>query len=638
MFRLGLALAVAGALVAFAARAAPLEVYGRLPQIEAVQVSPDGDKFAVVLTDGAARRVLIQDFVQDKIIDQFAAGNTKVRALTWAGPDHLIITASQTSYLGNVDAPRSEYSTMIDYNLPQRKLRPLLWDVDRAITLPIAYGDPVFRVVDGKPVVFIQGIYFVDGWGCLSLFRINLESGSSRLILEGSKETRAWTVSQEGAPLAQSRHDDATGRWSLRVKTPSGWVESRVLEHADEHPVMLGLGRDGRSILMQEIRDGQSVLTEVSPGGVWGEPLAAATGDGPIFDPANDNLIGTYALVGDEDHYGFFDAHDQRVWNAVVKAYPGARVNLVSWSNDRKRIVVLVDSPTDGPTYALVDLNTGRADDIGARYAKLTSADLSPVKPVEFKAQDGLLLHGYLTTPQGADAKNLPLVVFPHGGPAARDEPGFDWWAQAMAARGYAVLKVNFRGSTGYGQSFLKAGDGQWGRKMQTDLSDGVRYLAAEGVIDPKRVCIVGASYGGYAALAGAALDSGVYRCAVSYAGIADLKRFTLWLRRTEGRSSQRYFDHVVGAESVRDPTMQEASPIAHIDRVTAPILLVHGRDDTTVPLEQSRFMAEALKAAGKPVEFLTLDGTDHWLTKGETRVAMLQATIAFLEKNNPPH
>jgi dipeptidyl aminopeptidase/acylaminoacyl peptidase len=257
---------------------------------------------------------------------------------------------------------------------------------------------------------------------------------------------------------------------------------------------------------------------------------------------------------------------------------------------------------------------------------------------VRFKAADGLELTGYLTLPRGRDPKKLPLVVFPHGGPAARDEPGFDWWAQAMASRGYAVLQVNFRGSDGYGWKFLSAGFGEWGRKMQTDLSDGVRYLAGQGTIDPKRVCIVGASYGGYAALAGAALDTGVYRCAVSYGGISDMRRFNSWVGTNDGFASQRYFLRFLGAESIKDPSLLQVSPASHIDKVTIPVLLIHGKDDTVVPLEQSRIMADALKAAGKPVEFVTLDSTDHWLTNGDTRLAMLKATVAFLEKNNPPN
>jgi dipeptidyl aminopeptidase/acylaminoacyl peptidase len=260
------------------------------------------------------------------------------------------------------------------------------------------------------------------------------------------------------------------------------------------------------------------------------------------------------------------------------------------------------------------------------------------VKPVRLLARDGLPLTGYLTTPRGSQTKDLPLVVFVHGGPAARDAPGFDWWAQAMASRGYAVLQVNYRGSDGFGWGFMTAGFGEWGRKMQTDLSDGVRYLAGQGIIDPKRVCIVGGSYGGYAALAGAAIDKGVYRCAASYGGVSDLRRHMVYSRVQGGARALRYWSRFIGAKDLGDPILAQYSPLSQAAGIDIPVLLVHGRDDTVVRPEQSQAMADALRKAGKPVELVMLKGEDHWLTSGESRLAMLQAMVAFLEKNNPPH
>ena len=298
----------------------------------------------------------------------------------------------------------------------------------------------------------------------------------------------------------------------------------------------------------------------------------------------------------------------------------------------------MADSAVEGPGYALVDLATRKAQWLGARYQNVLPEDVAASQPVRFKAGDGLDLGGYLTLPRGRDPKNLPLVVLAHGGPASRDTPGLDWWAQAIASRGYAVLQVNFRGSDGFGWAFTQAGFGEWGRKMQTDLSDGVRHLAGQGVVDPKRVCIVGASYGGYAALAGATLDPGVYRCAASVAGLSDLRRFVEWSRAKNGVGAQRYWTRFMGAEERRDPALTEISPAAHAGRASGPVLLVHGRDDTVVPLEQSRIMADALEKAGKPVELVVQKGEDHWLSRGDSRLEMLTATMAFVEKHNPPN
>ena len=205
------------------------------------------------------------------------------------------------------------------------------------------------------------------------------------------------------------------------------------------------------------------------------------------------------------------------------------------------------------------------------------------------------------------------------------------------ASRGYAVLQVNFRGSAGFGAQHLQAGYGQWGRKMQTDLSDGVRHLAGQGLIDPARVCIVGASYGGYAALAGATLDRGVYRCAASVAGVSDLRRMVGWSKTNKGRTAQKYWIRFMGADDPDDPVLRELSPAEKVEGVTTPILLVHGRDDTVVPLEQSAIMQRALEKAGNPAEMVVMNGEDHWLSRGETRLRMLNAVTMFLEKNNPP-
>jgi len=363
-----------------------------------------------------------------------------------------------------------------------------------------------------------------------------------------------------------------------------------------------------------------------------------ADNQGPIRAAVDGRMIGHYVLAGDEDRYTFFDPADERVWKAITAAYPGERVSLESWSTDRKKIVVLVDSRTEGPAYAVVDLGTRSASWLGAQYQGLKAADIATRDPVRFKAADGLELSGYLTLPKDRPAKNLPLIVHPHGGPASRDTPGFDWWAQGMASRGYAVLQVNFRGSDGLGRKLLEAGYGEWGRKMQTDLSDGVRHLAAQGTIDPKRVCIVGASYGGYAALAGPTLDRGVYRCAVSVNGVTDLRSLVAYSSNRSGATTRRYWNRFMGAEGRNDETLDRLSPLHLASQADAPILLIHGKDDTVVPVEQSRRMAEALAKAGRPHELVIHKGEDHWLSRGDSRLQTLEATMTFIEKHNPPN
>lgn len=204
----------------------------------------------------------------------------------------------------------------------------------------------------------------------------------------------------------------------------------------------------------------------------------------------------------------------------------------------------------------------------------MKSADVGPITMVEWKAADGLTLHGVLSLPTGRPATPLPLVVLPHGGPEARDYPVFDWWAQAFASRGYAVFQPNFRGSAGYGRTFRDAGFGQWGRKMQTDISDGVAELARRGIIDPKRACIIGGSYGGYAALAGVTVQQGLYRCAVSVAGVSDPEALLTYARERSGSATAatRYWRDFMGVKSVFEGELNAISPVKLAAKADAPI------------------------------------------------------------------
>ena len=639
--RLGVVLVGVGLALAGWARAAPLEAYGELPTIEQVAISPSGGLLAIDYVKGENREVIIEDLAARKLVAGFKAGDVKIRNLQWAGDSHVIITSSSTGGMLDVLVDKSEWFVAADYNIPAKRLRPLLGDVDLAGNWLAGY--PVIRTVDGKPTVFAIGDRFSADGGMVSLFKVDLDTDHSSVVLDSHADGyTSYLIGADGRPLAMEEYDAKSKAWALKLWHGAGWRQALAESAAIETPGVLGAGRDGQSVLIGQFERGHYTLREVSPDGVLGEPLPIGENGAPIHDPIDHRLIGFASLDGDSWSYSFFDPSLQSQWQAIVAAFPGQGVRLASWSDDRKRVVLHLNSPSDGPGYALVDLRTGASSWLGADYPGLTSADISPVKPVRFKAADGLELSGYLTLPQGREPKNLPLVVFPHGGPAVRDEPWFDWWAQAMASRGYAVLQVNYRGSDGFGWKFMSAGFGEWGRKMQTDLSDGVRYLAAEGTIDPQRVCVVGASYGGYAALAGATLDPGVYRCAVDAEGLSDLPKFVAWSKDREGGREgvgvERYWTRFMGADGAGDPRLEAISPLAHIDRISIPILIIHGKDDTVVPFEQSQMMADALKRAGKPYDFVVLNHEDHWLSRSDTRLQMLKATIDFLEKYNPAH
>ncbi|HXV01569.1 MAG TPA: S9 family peptidase [Caulobacteraceae bacterium] len=633
------ATAFAAMLIAAGAHAAPIEAYGGLPSLENVAISPNGQMLAFAVTDGEKRKIVIQELETRQAVAVLNAGDQKVRDIRWGGDGHLIVTTSITGYIPFVDSPRLESFMATDFDLARKTQRQLLGELSRDAgrNLTTIIGVPEIRLVDGKPFAFVAGVHFENSEGRLAEFKVDLERDTARLEAQGLPSSQGFAIGDAGV-LAEEDYDGADGAWILRTRRGDSWAPVRRETALDSPPDLVGGGRGAATVLVKFWVDHKPVLRELdAKGAEAGDPLPMPDADRGLYDSLTGKLIGLSSLVGDDQRYLFFAPHDQAVWRGITAAYPGERVKLIDYDSAYDKWVVLVDSPTQGPAYALVDLETKAARWIGNLYAGLAAADISPVRAIAFKAKDGLELGGYLTLPRGKGERGLPLVVLAHGGPAARDEPGFDWWAQALASRGYAVLQVNYRGSGGLGWDFQAAGFGQWGRKMQTDLSDGVRYLAAKGLIDPARVCIAGASYGGYAALAGATLDAGVYRCAASISGPSDLAKMVNWDKSTESSGTaayvQRYWTRYMGPQA----TLDQISPAKHADKVKIPILLVHGKDDTVVAYQQSQIMADALAKVGRPCEFVTLKGEDHWLSRGATRQQMLSVLIVFLEKNNPP-
>jgi dipeptidyl aminopeptidase/acylaminoacyl peptidase len=330
----------------------------------------------------------------------------------------------------------------------------------------------------------------------------------------------------------------------------------------------------------------------------------------------------------------FFDAERQEAADKVHKAFAGGDFALIDWTPGFGRVLVRTSGTSDSGTWYIVDLAQLRAEAFGVERPAIPAEQVGPVSAFDYRAGDGLELDGVLTLPPRREPKDLPVVVLPHGGPSGHDTVRFDWWAQAFASRGYAVFQPNFRGSTNRDAAFRRAGQGEWGRKMQSDISDGLAALAEQGVVDPARACIVGASYGGYAALAGVTLQQGLYRCAVAVAPVSDLALMYRTDVRESGQSrvvSRSLLDQL-GPRSGFDAV----SPRRFARQADAPVLLIHGRDDVVVPFEQSARMADAMKDAGKPHRLVELREEDHWLSRAATRLQMLEEAVGFVEQHNP--
>ena len=355
-----------------------------------------------------------------------------------------------------------------------------------------------------------------------------------------------------------------------------------------------------------------------------------------VWDPRRNSLAGI-ATGAERAAIQWLDPEVGAAWGVLNRAFKGREVALASWSGDRTRFLARVAAPASPGVWYLYDRARQEVSPLGDEYPELKDAVLGTTRWTTYKARDGLEIPAYVTRPPGVAAgAKLPLIVLPHGGPAARDDYDFDFLAQFLATRGYEVLQPQFRGSAGFGDAFRDAGRGEWGGKVQTDLLDGVAALAAAGEINSARVCIVGAGFGGYSALAGATLHPDAYRCAASIAGIGDLGLFLSEKARLYGRAS-------AGFEDLRDELgasdhakLEAMSPARHANAIKAPVLLIHGDKDTVVLPSQSLLMADRLKEAGKPYELVVLEGENHYLTKTATRTQMLVALEQFLGKHLP--
>jgi len=634
------------------APAAPLETYGRLPHLEDIALSPDGKRVAFVRTEGEARVMAVVALDKGELLGKVRAGDEKLRAIEWADDDHVIIRTSVTSFPhGPIFSGQNlkEWSQAQVYDLTAGKsfLIPPASSGDVSL-MNIVGGALSVRRVNDHTVIFVPGVQIrsemdpmahrIKWEGGRALLSVSLDTRTSRLVAPGRPNNLRWVVDPDGEVAAEETYDQTNGHWSILVRRDGRMQQAVSGTGLIEFPLILGLGPTADTLLVSSVEDEQPVWRLLSrTDGSMSAPMAERkTLERPIEDRATHRMVGG-VHIADSEEYVFFDPAIERSWQAIVRAFPGERVRFESASTDFRNVIVRVEGERDGYCFELVDLANHRAEALGDVYEGVKPLE---VRRVTYAAGDGLEIPAYLTLPHGRPARKLPLIVLPHGGPAARDTADFDWWSQALADQGYAVLRPNYRGSD-IDRAFLARGFGEWGRKMQTDLSDGVRYLAKEGLIDPARVCLVGASYGGYAALAGVSLDPGMYRCAVAFAGISDIGRMLKWVNERQRSSGnnlpQRYWDRYMGVSGASDPAADAISPVKHVDAISVPVLLIHGKDDTVVPFEQSEVMYDALRNAHKQVELVPLEAEDHWLSRSTTRLQMLQTSIAFLRAHNPP-
>jgi dipeptidyl aminopeptidase/acylaminoacyl peptidase len=639
----------------------PIEAFARLPFVERIGLSPNATQVAAV-TQGSSGKLLVTFNVSDMKPRSFTLGPARVWDVFWADEAHVALTSSTTAVLPQFGDDKQEVTIGLTINVEQGKVWTLFANQlkDENLTATgslLSKGESYYPIVvngltrvrkNGESRIVTSNYRLSDTYD-LCLFSFPLESDHGQMIVAGSPDTDGFVVAPDGQVIAFSAFNELRKEWSLAFNTVFGTGKAvfktvyKTTGEALKHPELIGLGHDGRSVVVRVYTSDKSRANyhEITADGVLGPALNKTEYDTPLFHPVTFCLAGFSRYhedgVHEGPHYDYTDPLLQKLHEALPKVLgdDNGLIEIRDYADDPRHLLVRYEGDGDAGNYYLIDFTTGNGQQIATDYPGLPAEWITRKTPIEYTAADGLAIRAYLTLPPFKDPKNLPLVVLPHGGPQARDTISFDGQAAALASRGYAVLQPNFRGSSGYGETFVNAGHGEWGRKMQTDLSDGVRHLAKKGLVDPKRVAIFGASYGGYAALAGATLDPGVYTCAVAVAAPSDLKAMVDWEdHRTGYRESSTvlYWKQFMG-----DPAKwEDISPARQAAKAYCPILLLHGTDDTVVPIEQSQEMARALKAAGKEVTFTTYNGQTHWELDEAARIAMMQAAMDFIQKHNP--
>jgi len=655
MARLSLLLTVGFASFSHAA-GAPVEMFYKSFAYPKVVLSPSGRYFAALYPSNGTTNLAVVDVATNAGHPLTAfEGTTDVTEVGWDTEDRLIYgffatgrSGIRTYNIAAVDRDGKNPLMLVDnVGGAIRKFEAVDfvdWTLDDAKTVLLASD------MENENFPSVYRVQTSSAWHAMGApstkSREQFSTARARIVAAPGRKCSYLTDHAGVVRVCTTLEVDGSRLILYRADEKSEWKKIAAFANDTRAISAIGFTPDNRSLYVLSNRDRDTIaLFEMDPeAGVLGKLLYEAPGvdlDSPVWSTDRRTLLGVnYHTSRWSTHY--FDPVVEQLQKDLQEAFAGYTIEIMNFSQDGKKVIVLVNNERTPGSYYLYDGKARQVTSLAPLAPWLDPKQLSAVKPIHYAARDGLEIDGYLTIPNGKEPKKLPLIVYPHGGPlAVRDTEEWNPDVQFLANRGYAVLQMNFRGSGGSGSKFREAGNREWGGKMLDDITDAVMWAVEQGVADPKRVCIFGASYGGYAALMDAATHPELFRCAISYAGVSDLESVFAAEIVGDGWTVQRspeelaFLARTLGDR--RDTAfLREHSPLYNASKIACPVFIAHGRQDYVVPVSQARQMREALKKANKTVEYLEKPDDGHGFHIERNRVELFTQIDAFLRKYNP--
>jgi dipeptidyl aminopeptidase/acylaminoacyl peptidase len=594
---------------------APIPVHDLMksPLVSDVKISPDGQSVAALYNNNDRIMVLVKDLTTDNseptVINVL---NHNVKWVEWANNNRII---AGTVVEGGI---WHDFYMPIVMDKGGKNMRHLISDLSACDRIYLLPGDPDHVLVEERNA---QNLYYPE------VYKVSVGNRKSEQRIQESRlNIEHWIIDANGdikmgyGYLADGMIIDAKmadGSWKTIKK-------NRYL--IDPWMTPLAIGKTGNAYVLSYHETDKAALYEYNIETQSFVRLLYKHEQVDVSDIYYSKLKDTVEYVGftvDAPELHFFDEQLARDYNAVSQALPGATNMITSRSSDEKRMIIFSSGSNNPGSYYLFDRENKKLKYLGSRYPDIEKRTLSKIKGVSYKARDGMTIYGYVSSPEGYGNGPYPLAVLVHGGPYARDKNQFDAWVQFLTSRGYVVFQPTFRGSTGYGNTYWKSGYRQFGLAMEDDIIDGVKVLIEDKVVDPARICIMGASYGGYAAQMGVVKYPDMFRCAISIEGISDLNRYMI--------QKGNYINRLLIGDDYEE--RKAVSPITYAEKITCPVFLAHGTEDKNVYYSQSENMYDALKKTNKDVTFLTLKNETHHLEDVKNRMALFEAIDDFLEK-----